>query len=92
MTRRGHTKGNRAMPPPAVDRSRARGLPAARTVAPVVPLRPTGVEPGVVLTPEQLRSRRARSLAIALTLGLLAVLFYVVTLVKLGPGVLVRPL
>jgi len=47
---------------------------------------------GVVLTPEQQRSRRSRSIAIAAVLGALCVLFYVVTIVKLGPGVLVRPL
>jgi hypothetical protein len=47
---------------------------------------------GVVLTPEQQRRRRARSLAIALTLAALVLLFYIVTLVKLGPGVLNRPL
>ena len=49
-------------------------------------------EPGVVLTEEQKRRRRARSIAIALTLGALVVLFYVVTVVKLGPGVMQRPL
>jgi archaellum biogenesis protein FlaJ (TadC family) len=47
---------------------------------------------GVVLTEEQKRRRRARSVAIALTLAALCVLFYVVTIVKLGPAVLVRPL
>ena len=46
----------------------------------------------IVLTPEQQRKRRARSIAIALTLGALVVLFYIVTIVKLGPGVLNRPL
>jgi hypothetical protein len=45
----------------------------------------------IVLTDEQRRSRRARSIAIALALGVLVVLFYVVTLVK-GPAVLNRPL
>ena len=40
---------------------------------------------------EQKRSRRARSIAIALALGALVILFYVVTLVK-GPAVLNRPL
>jgi len=45
----------------------------------------------IVLTDEQKRSRRARSIAIALALGALVVLFYVVTLVK-GPAVLNRPL
>ncbi len=49
-------------------------------------------EPGVVLTEEHKRRRRARSIAIALALGALVVLFYIVTIVKLGPGVLNRPL
>jgi hypothetical protein len=47
---------------------------------------------GVVLTEEQKRRRRARSLAIALALGALVLLVYAVTVVKLGPGVLNRPL
>ena len=47
---------------------------------------------GVVLTDEQKRRRRARSIAIALSLGAMVLLFYVVTVVKLGPGVLRRPL
>lgn len=50
------------------------------------------VQEGVVLTPEQARRRRARNVAIATLLGFLAVLFYVVTIVKLGPNVLNRPL
>ena len=50
------------------------------------------IEPaGIKLAPEQQRARRARSIAIAVSLGLLVILFYIVTLVK-GPGVLVRPL
>ena len=49
-------------------------------------------EPGVVLTEEQKRQRRNRSVALALLLGALVVLVYVVTVVKLGPGVLSRPL
>lgn len=48
--------------------------------------------PGIVLTPEQLKRRRQRNLAIGLTVGLLVLLFYIVTIVKLGPGVLNRPL
>jgi hypothetical protein len=48
-------------------------------------------ESGIRLTPEQQRARRARSIAIAVSLGVLVVLFYIVTLVK-GPAVLVRPL
>jgi hypothetical protein len=47
---------------------------------------------GIVLTEEQKRRRRARSIAIGLALGALALLFYFVTIVKLGPGVLNRPL
>ena len=47
---------------------------------------------GIVLSDEQKRRRRARSIAIGLALGALALLFYVVTVVKLGPGVLNRPL
>jgi hypothetical protein len=46
---------------------------------------------GVVLTEAQKRARRSRSIAIALSLAALVVLFYVMTLVK-GPIVLVRPL
>jgi len=48
-------------------------------------------EPGIKLTEQQRRARRARSIAIAVSLGVLVVLFYIVTLVK-GPAVLVRPL
>jgi hypothetical protein len=49
-------------------------------------------ENGIVLTEKQKRRRNARSVAIALSLGALVLLFYVVTIVKLGPGVLNRPL
>ncbi len=45
----------------------------------------------IVLTEAQRKSRRARSIALALVLGALVILFYVVTLIK-GPGVLNRPL
>lgn len=48
-------------------------------------------EDGFVLTEQQKNARRARSIAIALALGALVLLFYVVTLVK-GPGLLIRPL
>ena len=44
------------------------------------------------LTPEEVRRRRARSLAIAFALGFMVLLFYVVTIAKLGPQVLNRPL
>ena len=43
------------------------------------------------LTEEQKRSRRSRSIAIAVVLGVVVVLFYIITLVK-GPAVLNRPL
>jgi hypothetical protein len=46
---------------------------------------------GIVLTEAQLKSRRHRSVAIALALGVLVLLFFAVTMVK-GPGVLVRPM
>ncbi len=46
---------------------------------------------GIVLTEEQRRRRRERSLAIAWALGILVVLFFAVTLVK-GPVVLQRPM
>ena len=45
----------------------------------------------IVLSEEQKRRRRMRSIAIALALGALVILFYVVTLVK-GPAELNRPL
>jgi hypothetical protein len=49
-------------------------------------------EEGIVLTEEQKRRRRARSIAIALALGALVLLFYLITIVKLGPGILDRTL
>jgi hypothetical protein len=48
---------------------------------------PQNQEDGVVLTPEQQKSRRARNIAIGITVALLAVLFYAVTVVKLGGAV-----
>jgi hypothetical protein len=46
---------------------------------------------GIVLTEAQKRARRSRSIAIAVAIGALVILFYIVTLVK-GPAVLIRPL
>lgn len=46
---------------------------------------------GIVLTEAQKRARRSRSIAIAVSLGVLVALFYVMTLVK-GPMVLIRPM
>jgi hypothetical protein len=47
---------------------------------------------GIVLTEEQKRRRRARSIAIALSLLALVLLVYFVTIAKLGPAVMNRPL
>ena len=47
---------------------------------------------GIVLTPEQRRSRRNRNIAIGIAVGLLVVLFYVVTIAKIGSHVVDRPL
>ena len=52
--------------------------------------RPTAPRPA--LTPEDLKRRRSRSIAIAVVLGALVVLFYVVTMAKLGPQILNRPM
>lgn len=38
------------------------------------------------------RRRRARNIAIAVALGVMVLLFYAVTIAKLGPGVLDRPM
>ena len=46
----------------------------------------------IVLTPEEMRRRRQRNIALALVLGALVLLFYVVTWAKLGSNVLNRPL
>jgi hypothetical protein len=50
-----------------------------------------GDDDGIVLTEEQKRRRRARSIAIALALGGLVLLFYVLTIVKVGHGFLKGP-
>jgi hypothetical protein len=52
--------------------------------------KPEGRAP--LLTPEEAKRRRSRSIAIAAALGALAILFYAVTIAKLGPGVLNRPM
>lgn len=45
---------------------------------------------GVRLTERQVRNRNLRNIAIGLCVAALVVLFYVITIVKVGPGVL-RP-
>lgn len=52
----------------------------------------TSTPDGIVLTDAQRRQRRARSIAIAVALGALVVLFYLVTVIKLGPAVFERSL
>lgn len=53
----------------------------------------TANKDGVVMTAEQKRRQRNRSIAIALLLAGFVILFYVVTLVKLGPQVIMtRPM
>jgi hypothetical protein len=44
------------------------------------------------LTPAEEARRRKRSVAIALALGAWVLLFFVLTIVKLGPQILSRPL
>jgi hypothetical protein len=53
---------------------------------------PTSLRPPVetTLTPAQLRNRRLRNIAIGLAVAFLAALFYAITIVKIGPGIL-RP-
>ncbi|WP_394690283.1 hypothetical protein [Hoeflea sp.] len=46
----------------------------------------------VELTEQQKKARRSRSVAIAVVLALLVILFYAVTIVKIGPSILNRPL
>lgn len=43
--------------------------------------------PSLLLTPAQARSRRTRNVAIGLLIGGLVVLFYVITIAKLGSRV-----
>jgi hypothetical protein len=47
---------------------------------------------GIVLTDEQKRRQRARSVAIALSLGTLALLFFGITIVRLGAAAANQPL
>ncbi len=47
---------------------------------------------GIVLTPEEKARRQRRSRAIALSVVGLVVLFYVITIFKMGPAILSRPM
>ncbi len=46
----------------------------------------------IELTPEQQKTRRQRNVAIGIAIGCFVLLFHAVTIAKLGPGVLNRPL
>lgn len=46
----------------------------------------------VRLSPEELQRQRARSKALGFVLGALAILFFVVTIAKLGANVFNRPM
>lgn len=56
--------------------------PVARTDA-----KPEKQDDGILLSPAEQRRRRTRNIAIAVTLGALVVLFYVMTLARLGSNV-----
>jgi hypothetical protein len=53
---------------------------------------PVTVEPPSQMTPEEVEARRKRqrrnAVALGLVLGFLALLFYVLTIVKMGPAVI----
>jgi hypothetical protein len=49
-------------------------------------------ENGIVLTEEEARRRRSRSNALGLILAALAILFFVITIAKLGGNVFNRPI
>jgi hypothetical protein len=53
---------------------------------------PAMSDDGTRLSEEDLRRQRGRSIAIGVVLAGLVVLFYLVTLVKLGPGIIDRAL
>jgi hypothetical protein len=49
-------------------------------------------ENGVVLTEAQKQARRRRNIALALVIGGLCALFYLITVFKMGAGIMKRPL
>jgi hypothetical protein len=50
------------------------------------------LKPAPVFSDEELKIRRSRATAMAWVLAALVILFFIVTIVKLGPNVLNRPL
>lgn len=55
------------------------------------PAAETGEAAGIKLSPEQIRARRGRSIAIALALGAFVLVIFAVTMVRLGSGALQTP-
>lgn len=53
---------------------------------------PETAQDGIVLTPQQQKSRRQRNIAIGLAVGFFVLLFYAVTIAKLGLGFMNRPM
>ncbi len=49
-------------------------------------------EDGIVLSDEDKKRRRRRSVALALGLVFLVVLFYLMTILKFGPELLIKPI
>lgn len=47
---------------------------------------------GIVLTEAQAKARRRRSVALALVISALVILFYLITVFKMGAGIMKRPL
>ncbi len=52
----------------------------------------TPAENGIRLTPAQVKARKMRNIAIALSLGVLVVIFWAMTIVRLGSTVMQRPM
>lgn len=46
----------------------------------------------VMLTPQQVKARRSRNVAVALMLAALVILFFVMTIVRMGGSVMDRPM
>ena len=52
----------------------------------------TDLKPAPIFSEQELKIRRSRAVAMAWVLAALVILFFIVTIVKLGPNVLNRPL
>lgn len=49
-------------------------------------------EKGIELTERQRKARRSRSIALGLVLAAVVIIFYLVTVVKIGPEIFNRPI